>query len=128
MNRLKEEDVKNGNALLFVSILVLLDESLEAHPLSDVNPLCKTGLPLIQPCSSLILSEIGHPIEPVCAHSGFVLILSGPGLYQPCPDEFTSIFREFRTFPGFVSDSDLANSFKMTSIYQNKPNLRNDSL
>lgn len=71
-------------------------------------------------------SLIRHPIEPVCAHSGSVLIPGRPGSSRSYPDEFTSLVREFRTFPGFVSDSGPKNSLKFTLICKNKPNLRND--
>jgi hypothetical protein len=68
-----------------------------------------------------------HPIEPVCAHFGFVLILCKPGLNQPFPDEFTSIILEFRTFPVFWSDRDTENSFKMTPVCQTGADLKNDN-
>jgi hypothetical protein len=82
------------------------------------------------PCQyyPVIPRPIRQPIEPVCAHSSSVLILPEPGSYQPYPDEFTSISRELSTFPVPVSDNDPKNSFKMSPISQNEPNLRNDSL
>ena len=45
------------------------------------------------------------PDEPDCAHFCSVLIPGKPGSYQSYPDEFIYIFREFRTYPGFLSDN-----------------------
>lgn len=83
-----------------------------------------SGCPFILVSPATIQTYFCLPIAPICAHFGSVLIPGKPGLYQPFPDEFTSVSIEFCTYSGFVSDTPHKNRFiralfgKRSQIYK----------